>query len=309
MLMFAVSSLLWAVTAAAPVPVILDTDIGDDIDDTWALMMLLGTREIDLKLIVTSTDNTQTKTRLVAKMLERVGRMDVPIGTGVRTSDRPINQAEWLKDYDYGHYNGPVYDDGVGRMIDVINARSGTVTICVIGPQTNLKAALERDPTIAQKARIVSMAGSIHIGYDGREGRQPEYNVYRDAAAARAVFAAPWPITIAPLDVCGTLRLAGERYREVANAKAPRALVTIENYDRWTNRSRHPKDSSSVLYDTVAVYLISDESLVEMETIKLTIDDNGNTVPDAEGRPVRCALRWKDRDAFERRLVSALERE
>jgi inosine-uridine nucleoside N-ribohydrolase len=306
MLLFALASLVCAGAAAVPIPVILDTDIGDDIDDTWALMMLLGTREIDLKLIVTSTDDTQAKTRLVAKMLERVGRMDIPIGTGVKTSDRPINQAAWLGDYNYGHYNGPVYDDGVGRMIEVIKAAPGPVTICVIGPQTNLKAALERDPSLAEKARIVSMAGSIHIGYDGKEGRQPEYNVYRDVAAARAVFAAPWPVTIAPLDICGTLRLAGERYAQVVNEKRPGAMVTIENYDRWTNRGQHAKDSSSVLFDTAAIYLISDESLIEMETIKLSIDDRGNTVPDKNGRPVSCALRWKDRDAFEQRLVSAL---
>ena len=54
----------------APVPVILDTDLGDDIDDTWALCMMTGTPELDVKLITTASDNTPKKTLLAAKVLK-----------------------------------------------------------------------------------------------------------------------------------------------------------------------------------------------------------------------------------------------
>jgi inosine-uridine nucleoside N-ribohydrolase len=151
------------------------------------------------------------------------------------------------------------------------------------------------------------MAGSVYIGYNGKDTPDPEYNVVRDVAAARAVFAAPWEITYAPLDFCGTLRLEGERYTRVATSEHPRAAVTIANYDGWTNRHHHAKDGSSVLFDTAAAYLAFSENLCEIETIKLSIDDKGNTVPDeASGRPVRCALRWTDREAFEELLVNTL---
>ena len=66
-----------------PVPVIIDTDIGGDIDDTWILAMLLMRPEVDVRLIVTDRDNTPAKTRLVAKILTRLDRTDVPIGTRV----------------------------------------------------------------------------------------------------------------------------------------------------------------------------------------------------------------------------------
>ena len=196
-----------------PVPVILDTDLGDDIDDTWALAMLLGCPEISLKLIVTASDDTPAKTRLVAKILERVGRADIPIGTGAKTSDHPLNQAAWLGDYQLKDYGGEVHEDGIQAMIDFIAASKDPVTLLVIGPQTNLKAALERDPAIAEKARVVTMAGSVDIGYDGKPGRAAEYNVVKDVAAAKVVFAAPWEITMAPLDCCGTLRLSGGALR------------------------------------------------------------------------------------------------
>jgi inosine-uridine nucleoside N-ribohydrolase len=295
--------------ATAPVPVILDTDLGDDIDDTWALAMLLGSPRVDVKLIVTASDDTPTKTRLVAKILERMGRTDIPLATGVKNSDNKIHQTQWLGDYQLSQYKGKVIDDGVGALIDTIKKSPDRITLCVIGPQTNIKAALARDPSIAEKARIVLMAGSVHIGYDGKEGRAAEWNVFKDAPAAKAVFAAPWDITMAPLDICGTLRLAGPRYLAVKNSKDPLASVTIENYEQWANRNSHPAESSSVLFDTAAAYLVFDESFMEIETVKLSIDDKGNTVPGESGRPVRCALRWKDRDGFEDLLVTALTKQ
>ncbi|MCC6490341.1 MAG: nucleoside hydrolase [Candidatus Hydrogenedentes bacterium] len=293
--------------AAAPVPVILDTDLGDDIDDTWALAFLLGTPQVDVKLIVTATSDTERKTRLVAKILEQMGRTDIPIGTGVRENDEKTHQDAWLGKYTLDEYKGVVHADGVGAMIDAIKASPTPITLCVIGPQTNIKAALERDPSIAQKARVVSMAGSVYVGYDGKATPDPEYNVVRDVKAAQAVFAAPWEITYAPLDSCGALRIRGDRYARVCASKNPLAVTTIENYNLWANRSHHPQDSSSILFDTVAAYLTFSKSLCEMKTVKLSIDEKGNTVPDEEkGRPVNCALSWKDQGAFEELLVNAL---
>lgn len=295
-----------AAEAPAPVPVILDTDIGSDIDDTWALCMLLGRPELEPKLIVTAFRDTERRTRLAAKMLERLGRTGIPLGRGVKTGDGGLNQQDWLGDYHLDGYPGTVHGDGVGAMIDVINNSPEPVTIIVIGPQSNLAAALERDPGIASNARVVSMAGSVYTGYNGNPEPSAEWNVRADVEAARAVFAAPWDIVMDPLDVCGTLRLEGERYRRVAEADTARAKVVIENYGIWAHRDKYPPDSSSILFDTVAVYLAYDQALCEMETIKLSIDDKGNTVPDENGRPVSCALKWTNRDAFEELLIDSL---
>ena len=60
----------------APVPVILDTDIGDDIDDTWALALLLKSTELNLKLVVSDYGEAQYRARLLAKLLERAGLIE-----------------------------------------------------------------------------------------------------------------------------------------------------------------------------------------------------------------------------------------
>jgi inosine-uridine nucleoside N-ribohydrolase len=291
-----------------PVPVILDTDLGDDIDDTWALAMMLGLPEqIDLKLVVTASDNTPIKTRLTAKILEKMGHGDVPLGMGKQTSDNPINQESWIGDYDVEDYPGAFHEDGVQALIDMIMASEEMITLCVIGPQTNIAEALKREPEIAKKARVVAMAGSVYVGYQGKPEPQPEWNVLKDVAAARAVFAAPWEVVYAPLDVCGTLTLEGARYEAVANSEHPLAKVTIENYEGWKNRKHYAANASSVLFDTTAIYLCYADALMKTETVKLSLDDKGLTYPDPEnGRPVICALDWNDREGFEKLLVEAL---
>lgn len=301
------ASLLCMAAQTAPVPVILDTDIGDDIDDTWALCMLLGTPELDLKLVVTAFHDTPRKTRLVAKILDSVGRTDIPIGLGVRTAERPLHQEAWLGDYSLNGYPGDFRADGVQAMIDIIKASPEKVTLCVIGAHTNIAEALRRDPSIAENARIVSMAGSVYRGYNGKVTPDPEWNVVCDVPAIRAVFAAPWDIAIAPLDTCGILQLSGERYARVAQSQAVRAKTVIENYTLWANRKHYGDNESSVLFDAQAVYMCHSEACLDMQTVKLSIDEKGNTVPDEQnGRPVRCALNWKDRDIFEEALVRSL---
>jgi hypothetical protein len=82
------------------IPVVFDTDIGDDIDDTWALALLLQSPEFDVKLVTTAVNNTRSKAKIVAKFLETVGRTDIPVGIGVQQNNNNHRQEEWTKDYD-----------------------------------------------------------------------------------------------------------------------------------------------------------------------------------------------------------------
>ncbi|MCX6560659.1 MAG: nucleoside hydrolase, partial [Candidatus Aminicenantes bacterium] len=88
--------------AQAPVrtPVILDTDIGDDIDDTWALVMLLKSQELDLKLVTTTFGKSEYRAKIVAKVLTLAGRTDVPVGLGAGGRDGTGGQAAWVEGYD-----------------------------------------------------------------------------------------------------------------------------------------------------------------------------------------------------------------
>ncbi|RJS83059.1 hypothetical protein CW706_06390, partial [Candidatus Bathyarchaeota archaeon] len=199
------------------IPVILDTDIGSDIDDTWALAMLLQSPELEPRLIVTESGDTVYRAKIVAKILERSGREEIPIGIGLYISKEAGPQISWVKDYNIERYSGTIYEDGVKALIETVMESSKTVTLLCIGPLTNIAVALKAEPRIAERARIVSMLGCLYKsppGYGGgNEGVVAEYNVKKDPEAAQIVFSAPWDITITPLDTCGFVKLRGERYR------------------------------------------------------------------------------------------------
>ncbi len=145
--------------AANRIPVVFDTDIGDDIDDTWALALLLKCPELDVKLIVTDMGKGLNRAKLVAKLLEAGGRTDIPIGIGHGSRAGAHAQLAWVKDYTLDSYPGTVYDDGVQAMIEKINGSKQPMTIIAVGPVPNIAEALRRDPRIATTARFVGMQG------------------------------------------------------------------------------------------------------------------------------------------------------
>jgi inosine-uridine nucleoside N-ribohydrolase len=289
---------------AAKIPLILDTDIGDDIDDTWALTLLLKSPEFDLKLVTTDYGNTEYRARIAAKLLEVAGRTDIPVGIGIKNSDKIGGQAAWIKDYDLSKYPGKVYKDGVQALIDTILASPETVTLLCIGPAPNIKAALERAPAIAGKARFVGMFGSVRRGYDGKKQAEVEWNVKCDVASFRRILQAPWEMTITPLDTCGLVRLTGQKYAAILQSKDPLLKALIENYRFWLGgQAQKAAKESSILFDTAAVYLALPHPLMVMESLGIKLADDGMMQIDGKARKINCAMDWKDLSAFEDFLV------
>lgn len=299
-------------SAGAPIPVIFDTDIGGDIDDTWALAYLLRSPELDLRLLVTDFGDTVYRAKVAARLLEVAGRGEVPIGIGLRQSEDGGPQQEWVEGYSLERYPGTVHKDGVQAMIDMIRAAPEPITLIAVGPAPNIKEALARAPDIAKKVRFVGMYGSVRVGYNGSPVPEAEWNVRADVDAMRAILAAPWRITLTPLDTCGLVKLTGENYAAVRDAKDPLAQAVVENYRLWLPhidwlpKSTDTERESTVLFDIVAVYLAFAEDFVEMEEVGLRVTDEGMTVEDEAGRTVRCALRWKNRKALEAQIVDRL---
>jgi inosine-uridine nucleoside N-ribohydrolase len=306
------------------IPVIFDTDICDDIDDTWALSLLLQSPEFDVKLITTEVGNTQSKAKTVAKFLQTVGRTDIPIGIGVQQHKGHHRQDAWAKDYELSSYPGTIYEDGVQALIGTIMKSRTKIKLIAVGPLPNVAAALEREPKIAKKAEFVGMHGSVRLGYGGDKAVSAEYNVRAFIKEAQKVFTAPWDMTITPLDTCGLVQLKGEKYQKVLNNNSPLTNALMENYRAWFRQGLLNQDkdlsgaeldnmtdqkcnsSSSTLFDTVGIYLAMSSELVKMEKLPIIVTDDGYTRIDEKGRVINCATEWKDLGAFEDLLVDRL---
>ncbi len=288
------------------IPVILDTDIGDDIDDTWALVMLLKSPQLDTKLVTTTCGKAEYRAKLIAKLLEVGKRTDIPVGLGAGGRGGTGKQQAWVQDYDLGKYPGKVHEDGVQAMIDAVMKSPRPVFILGVGPNHTVAAALEREPAIASKAVFVGMQGAVRKGYNGGKVC-PEYNVKAAVGPAKKVLGAPWKeCVITPLDTCGLVRLKGARYQTVAECADPLVRALVENYRIWAKKE-NPTESS-VLFDTVAIYLAypGPKPLATMEDLKISVTDQGVTAIDPAGAKMSVATDWKDLDGYCDLLVRIL---
>ena len=222
-----------------------------------------------------------------------------------------LYQAPWIEGYSLDSYPGRVFEDGVGAIIDTIMGSADPVTLIVIGPMPNIAAALQREPRIAQRARFVGMFGSFHRGYGGSTQPSPEFNVAAYPFSCRKAFTAAWPVTITPLDTCGVVRLSGSNYRKVRESSDPLLQALMQNYRIWldNNPSAQHLDfesQSSTLHDTVAVYLAFAEELLVMEDHGVEVTDDGYTIINEKAKTIRCAMAWKDLDAYHDLLTRRL---
>ena len=287
------------------VPVILDTDIGDDIDDTWALGLLLKCPELDVKLVVGDYGRPGYRARLLGKLLQAMGRSDVPIGVGIDVAGvgGEESQGAWLGDYDLKTYPGRVHADGVGALIRTILESPEPVTLIAIGPLSNVAEALKREPRIAGKARFVGMHGSVRFGYGGSTNLAAEWNVKCAPAACREALSAGWEATITPLDTCGRVQLKDAAFAKVRESADPVARVILANYRVWAAKRTElaPKEverASSTLFDCVAVYLAVTTELCGMERLPIRVTEEGFTRIEPGAKVLSVATRWKDLDAF-----------
>jgi inosine-uridine nucleoside N-ribohydrolase len=292
------------------IPVILATDIGDDIDDTWALGFLLKCPELDLKLVATDYGKPQYRAKLLAKFLQDTGHAQVAVGVGPEAEPRGEGgQAAWVKNYDLSSYPGIVHANGVQAIVDTIMHSKDPITLICIGPMPNVAAALAQEPRIAKKARFVGMDGSVRIGYGGASKPAPEWNVKAAPKAAQQVLSAHWEISITPLDTCGLVTLDGERYARLLKSNDPVVRAIIENYRLWSksgNDAAAAEHHSSTLFDTVAVYLAFAHDLCRMEQLGIRVSDDGSTLIDEHAKRMQVATSWNTLDGYRDFLVNRL---
>jgi len=301
------------------IPVILDTDPGTDIDDTWALLYLLRCPELDLRLVTTATGDTTYRARLTARLLESAGRADVAVGIGRPGGQYDCTLQPWAAGYDLAGYPGAVHASAAEAIVRTIMDSPAPVTVIGIAPLTNIGDALLLEPRIATKARFVGMHGSIARTFDGAEGAIAEWNVLKDVPAAQRVFEAPWDKTITPLDTCGRVRLSGEQLRrlECASGADSGLAALVDCYRVWRDfygpesmvsgwLKGQPQQHTSILYDCEAVYLAFCRTGLRMEELNLRVTDDGFLRQEACGQPVHCALDWLDLPAFREHLMQRL---
>jgi purine nucleosidase len=285
----------------SPEKLIIDSDIGDDIDDAFAIALALRSPEIEILGISTTFGDTETRAKLVDRLLGEAGRADIPVAVGVRTDAKTsFGQRPYAEG---GHFARSAHPAAVDFILNQIQSHPGEITLVTIGPLVNVGAMIDRDPqTFRRLRRVVLMGGSIEHGYGDPYApptpAEPEWNIKNDILSARKLFTAGVPLYQMPLDATENLKLD-----EVKRAFLFRQGTSLTDaltilYHEWGYLT-------PTLYDPMTIAFVDDAKLCPVEPMHIDVDERGMTRREA-GSPNAQVCLHSDPEAFFRFYLARL---
>jgi purine nucleosidase len=275
--------------------ILLDTDIGSDIDDAWALGLLIASPEVELVGVTITDGDTAARAKLACKLLHVSRRDDVPVAVGRPTPppDQVDLQFTWAEDFTATR---PVAQSAADFIADTLRKQPGEVTLIAVGPLQNVADALRKEPKLGQLAkRVVLMSGSI-AGNAWSPSAVAEWNVKRAIPDAQLVYGTGLPLTTVPLDSTTYVTLKEDERERLMKHPAPLTRALESLYRLWIERP----SQRMTLHDQMAVAetLRPGAFFGRCESMPIRVDDRGYTLVDkAGGKPVSVCLEPK-RDEF-----------
>lgn len=282
---------LTAALGAQPVrqKIILDTDIGTDIDDAWAVGFVAQYPGFETLAITITDADTAARARVACKLLYKAHRTDIPVSVGRRTptpDNRIDYQFSWAEDFaDYRPVDKPAAD----TIVELARRYPGEITLVAVGPLQNVADALRKEPKLpALLKKLVLMSGNVY-GQAGNKPVIPEWNVVVSTADSQAVYGAGFPLTIVPLDSTTHVTLTDAERERVRRHRSPVAVSLETLYRLWLD----DRTSRMTLHDQLAVAEAARPGTLfgRCPTVPLRVDDRGFTRVDAaSGKPVTVCL-------------------
>jgi inosine-uridine nucleoside N-ribohydrolase len=266
------------------IPIILDCDIGTDIDDTFALALAVLSPELDLRGVTTVSGDTEKRARMCCRLLTAAGRKTLPVAAGEK--EKPPQALRGMQ-WQYAAHpavvfkrtSQPIKEGAVDFIYGRLEAEPGKITLVAVGPLSNIAQLLTDHPDCKPWIkRIVLMGGSVRVGYNDKPPIQAEFNIRADPKAAQTVFTSGVPLTVAPLDATTMLKLDDKMLERIFSAGS---LVTMQVQCLW---QLWDQKGAPTMFDPVAVTLAFDESFCKMEDMHIEVDDKGFT-REGKGKP------------------------
>jgi purine nucleosidase len=263
-----------APTSAVPERIIIDTDIGGDIDDAFAVALALQSPEVSILGFTTASGDTTARARILDEMLGQSDHKDIPVAAGSPTNLRFNSQyiGRQSRFGEKGRFAKATHPPAVEFILDQIRRFPDQITLVTMGPLTNVAALNDKDPqSFRRLKRIVMMGGSIAVGYDEALKRAvPEYNIFADIPSAQKVFQSGVPIFVMPLDSTVQLKLDEVKRAALFYEGSPltdslAVLYLMANI------------ATPVLYDAMPVAFVIDPELCPVQPMHIVVDEKGLT--------------------------------
>ena len=287
--------------ASQPEKVIIDTDIGDDIDDAFAIALALKSPELEILGISTTFGDTEARAEIVDRLLGEAGRTDIPVLAGAPThATNVMNQKRYGEG---GHFGKASHPSAGDFILGQIRRYPGQITLIAIGPLMNVGALIDKDPeTFLKLKRVVIMGGSIECGYGElwfcpEHGPDAEWNIINDIPSAKKLFLSGVPLYVMPLDST-QLKLDEVKRAFLFKQGTPLTDSLTLLYHEWGQQT-------PTLFDPVTVAFILDPKICPAEPMHIRVDDKGFTRKEP-GAPNAQVCMHSDADAFFRLQIGRL---
>jgi len=261
--------------------IIFDCDLGGDIDDAFAVALILASPEFEVLGFVMDQGDTPKRAQVACKLLYETGREDIPVIVGRKTNDYFTSQFHWAEGFDKIK---PKNTAAADFIIENLRKYPNEVILFTVGPVPNIMDVLKKDPEALKYAKhVYSMFGSFYMGYDTGPIPSAEWNVRGDEQAAKMLVESGANITYAGLDVTTYVKLT-ENYRDkLLRRQSPltnalNALYTLWGYESYA----HP---DPVLHDVVAVGMFLWPDLYTTRKAHVKVIEGGYTVIDESKEP------------------------
>jgi purine nucleosidase len=273
---------------SSPCRMIIDVDPG--IDDAMAIFYAVRRPAIKLEALTTTFGNTDTAiaTDNALRVLELLGRPDIPVARGVeRSFIHP-----YVRRADHVHGSNAIGDvelpEPAARatgehasdlIIRMTKENPGEITLCPVGPVTNVALALVKAPEIAKLLRKIVVMGStlFHPGIHGPAAPMVDANFANDPEAAHIVLQSGADITLVGMDVTMTTLFSAEMIDEVAREgdEAAKTLMRMTKFYVKAYTNMYPGIAGCGLHDPLAVAVAEDPSLARTERMFVDVELRG----------------------------------
>jgi len=286
--------------------VILDCDIGGDIDDAFAMALVLTSPEFEVLGITLEHGLTEKRARLACKLLYETGLDHIPVAVGRQTPNvvgkdkepGPYSpQFRWAEGFSRLE---PINSSARDFIVETLRKYPHEVIVFGVGPVPNLADVIEKDPGALKLAKhIYSMFGSFFMGYDRGPVPSAEWNVYADVASAKKFADSGATITYAGLDITTFVTLDEKQRIQLLMRQSPLTNALCGLYALWGGET-------PVLYDAVAVGMALWPDLFASRSAHVRVIDGGFTVVD-ESKPPNCEVGISvKKEEFLKRLMNRL---
>ncbi|HEV7349444.1 nucleoside hydrolase [Telluribacter sp.] len=282
--------------------VIFDCDLGDDIDDAFALALVVANDQFDVLGITTTYGRTDDRAELACKMLYELGLEKIPVAVGRNTSSTS-ERANWYAPQYYWAkgFNKvkPIQKPAADFIIEQIRKYPNEVVVISVGPVTNMADVIKKDPQALKMAKkVYAMFGSFYIGYNYSPTINKEWNVVADVESAKTfVNNSGINIIYAGLDIT-TFVKADKAYREkMLYRQSPLTNGILGLHSLW-NYNNDP-----TLFDAVAVGMVLWPDLFKTKPMHVIVDNEGYTRMDESKTPNGEVGVSIDKEGFLKRLM------